>query len=445
MIYKEKIQIGEITMEKDASIEVKELSKEEKELERKKKNNIKLYPIYRIFSLDLFFYYAIIYLFLTIEKGISAAEVLQFDAFYILFKFLMQIPCTLLIQKIGKKRSIILANFVLAIHMLIIMFAINFEMLLISQVLCAFSYIIKGTCESDMLYDSLEHGEKRGTTFAKIDGKAYSRYYYIDAISAILSGFLFVVNPYIPMTLCFIILLIVFWTSTKFEEIHKEKGKMRIREEIKNIRYGFRNILKSKRLKSLLIFNALFIGLIKILQNLRNTVLIEIGMPEQYFGLIFAILGIIAGISAKNQGKIHKKHRNKTLTFLSMPTAVSCLMLGVILLCNFKISVTITLVLILFIIQYIMRGPYYVLIKQYFNNFTNSEKRIRIATTNNLCENAIASCLIFGTSYILEFIPTAYTLIIVGCIAIISFVLLLDYMRGTVGLKPEEYSKKEIL
>lgn len=432
-------------MEKEATEEIRELSKEEKELNRKKKNNIKLYPIYRIFSWDLLFYYAIIYLFLTIEKGISAAQVLQFDAFYILFKFLMQIPCTLLIQKIGKRKSIILANLVLAIHVLIIMFAINFEMLLVSQLLCAFSFIIKATCESDMLYDSLEHGEKRGTTFAKIDGKANSRYYYIDAISAVLSGFLFVVNSYIPMVLCFIILLITFFLSTKFEEIHSEKGKMQIREEIKNIKYGFRNIFKSKRLKSLLLFNATFVALIKILQNLRNTVLIEIGMPEQYFGVIFAILGIISGIAARNQGKIHKKYRNKTLMFLSIPTAVSCLMIGVILLCNFEMSVTTILILALFIIQYIMKGPYYVLIKQYFNNFTNSEKRIKISTANNLCENAIASCLVFGASYILDLIYIDYTMVIVGCIAIIGFVLLLDYMRGTVGLRPEEYDRKEIL
>lgn len=432
-------------MEKEATEEIRELSKEEKELNRKKKNNIKLYPIYRIFSWDLLFYYAIIYLFLTIEKGISAAQVLQFDAFYILFKFLMQIPCTLLIQKIGKRKSIILANLVLAIHVLIIMFAINFEMLLVSQLLCAFSFIIKATCESDMLYDSLEHGEKRGTTFAKIDGKANSRYYYIDAISAVLSGFLFVVNSYIPMVLCFIILLITFFLSTKFEEIHSEKGKMQIREEMKNIKYGFRNIFKSKRLKSLLLFNATFVALIKILQNLRNTVLIEIGMPEQYFGVIFAILGIISGIAARNQGKIHKKYRNKTLMFLSIPTAVSCLMIGVILLCNFEMSVTTILILALFIIQYIMKGPYYVLIKQYFNNFTNSEKRIKISTANNLCENAIASCLVFGASYILDLIYIDYTMVIVGCIAIIGFVLLLDYMRGTVGLRPEEYDRKEIL
>ena len=119
--------------------------------------------------------------------------------------------------------------------------------------------------------------------------------------------------------------------------------------------------------------------------------------------------------------------------------------LGVILLCDLKTEITIPLVLMLFVIQYIMRGPYYVLIKQYFNNFTNSEKRIRIATTNNLCENAIAAILLFGTSYVLELISVEYTMIIVGCIATIGFVLLLDYMRSTVGLKPEEYSKKEIL
>lgn len=433
-------------MEKETTIEkVKELTKEEKELERKKKNNIELYPIYRVFSWDLLFYYAIIYLFLTIEKGISAAEVLQFDAFYISFKFLMQIPCTMLIQKIGKRRSLVIANFVLALHILIIMFAINFKMLLISQILCAFSYIIKGTCESDMLYDSLEHGEKRGIIFSKIDGKANSRYYYIDAISAILSSFLFVINSYIPMVLCLIILLIAFFLSTKFEDIHQGKGKIKLKEEVKNIKYGFKNIFKSKRLKSLLIFNAIFVALIKILQNLRNTVLIEIGIKEQYFGIIFAILGIISGIAARNQGKIHKKYRNKTLAFLSIPLSISCFMLGVILLCKFSLNITFICILILFIIQYIMKGPYYILIKQYFNNFTTSEKRIKIATANSLCENAIASALIFGASYILNYIPITYTTIIIGCIFIIAFVLLLDYMRGTVGLKPEEYNKKEIL
>ncbi len=425
--------------------EVKEISKEEKELNRKKTNNIKLYPIYKILSWDLLFYYAIIYLFLTLEKGCSPAQVLQFDAFYILFKFIMQIPATLLIQKLGKRKSLVIANLILVIHILIIMFAVNFEMLLFSQILGAFSYIIKGTCETDMLYDSLEHGEKRGILFSKIDGKATSRYYYMDAISAILAGFLFVVNHYIPMVLCFIILLIALLLSIKFEEIHTPKGKMQIKEEFNNIKYGFKNVLQSKRLKNLLIFNAIFIGMIKILQNIRNTILLEVGVPEQYFGIIIAAFGIVLGIAAKNQGKIHKRYRNKTLSVISLPFVISFLMIGTILLCHFSKPVTIILILIFLTIQHTVRGPYYVLIKQYMNNFTNSEKRIKIATVNNLFENAIASSLVFAASYMVDMIPIAYTMIIIGCISTVCFVLLLDHMRGTVGLKPEQYSKKEIL
>jgi hypothetical protein len=86
-------------------MEVSLNEKEDKILKNKKKNNIELYKKYRIFSYDLIFYYSIIYLFLTIEKGISAAEVLKFDAFYILFKCLMQIPVTIIIQKIREKKK----------------------------------------------------------------------------------------------------------------------------------------------------------------------------------------------------------------------------------------------------------------------------------------------------------------------------------------------------
>lgn len=418
---------------------------EEQKLQQKKNNNLKLYPIYRIFSLDLLFYYAIIYLFLTIEKNISASDVLRLESFYIFFKFLMQIPVTILVQKIGKRKSLIIGNFVVAIHILFIIFANDFIMLLISQVLCAFAFIIKSTCESDMLYDSIEHGEKRGNKFAKIDGRANSMYYYIDAISAVLSGFLFVINPYIPMVICFFILLIVFLISTKFEDIQEKKVKVKLFDELKNIKISFRRIFKSKRLKSLLLFNGIFIAILKIFQILRNTILIEIGMPEQYFGIIFAVMGIISGIAAKNQDRIQNKYRNRTLAFLSLPTATGCLILGFLLFFDIKFETLVPIILILYALQYIVRGPYFVLIKQYFYNFTNSEKRTKILSANNIAESLISSILVMGASFILSNLSIEYTLIIIGCIEIISIVLLLDSMRKTVGLKMEEYDKKEIL
>lgn len=415
------------------------------EIKAKKMRNINIYKIYRILSFDLLFYYAVIYLFLCMEKGFNAAQILQVEAFYILFKSILQIPSTLLIQRVGKRRSIIIANFITTFHILVMMFAPDFKWLLFSQFLCAFGFGIKSTCETDLLYDSVPHGEKRGSQFAKIDGKATARHYYLEALSSVLSGFLFVINPYLPIILCFIILLITSFISIKFEDIQEKKKHFKVSEELKKIKYSFRDIFKSRRLISLLIFNAIMVGIIKIMQNLRNTVLIEIGMPEQYFGIIFAALEIISGIGSKNQDKIHKRYRNKTLTAIAYPMVITCIIMGFVLMFDLKFEVLTTIIFILFAMQYVVRGPYYVLIKRYLNNFTNSDKRVKIATANNLIENIIASILIFLASFVTDMMPINITLIFIGCVLTVIVVLMLEIMRTTVGLKQEQYTKKELM
>ena len=418
---------------------------DEEKLLKKKKNNINIYKFYRIFSWDLLFYFATIYLFLTTQKGMSPSIVLQFDAFYLFFKFLVQIPCTLLIQKFGKRNSLVFANLVGVIHVILIIFASDYTMLIISQLLCAITFSIRGTCETDMLYDSLEHNEERGHKFAKIDGRANAIFYFVEGISAVLSGFLYVFNPYIPMILCTATLFIAFVLSLKFEEIHTEKKKMHIREEIKTLRYGGKAIIHSRRLMCLVLFNALTVGIMKIIQNIRNTELVEVGLPEQYFGVVFALFSIITAISARNQGKIHKRFRNKTLTFLSLPTATALLLSGFVLLFNIPQRLSIFLITALLLVNNASKGAYFILIKRYLNNFTNSEKRVRIATINNIFENAIASLLLFGASFVLGEINIAYTAIFIGGFFVLAFVLLLDYMKTKVGLAPEEYSNREIL
>lgn len=58
-------------------------------------------------------------------------------------------------------------------------------------------------------------------------------------------------------------------------------------------------MMQSDRLKYLFIFGAVFAALLGVLVSLRSGTLEQIGVPEQYFGVIFALLGIVSGISAK--------------------------------------------------------------------------------------------------------------------------------------------------
>ena len=190
-------------------------------------------------------------------------------------------------------------------------------------------------------------------------------------------------------------------------------------------------------------YNALLMGTITAIVNLRSSILEEIRVPEQYFGVIFAILQIIAAISTRNTEKIQDNFRNKTLAWLGIPMAMSCIVIGFIGQDQLSRS-SLILIVGLFAIQYAIKGPYVGLMTRYLNNFTNRSIRPKISALRYLTANLTTAILSFICSGLLAITTTANTFIIIGCITTNGIVLLLDYMRDKVGLKPEEYSDEDI-
>ena len=137
----------------------------------KRKKNVKIFPIYKTVSWDLLFYFPIIFLFLTQVKGLSPSQVLLSDAVYTLSNTFWQIPITRIVDKIGKKNCLIIGNIIYSLSILSIIFMQNFYELLIIQFMYALGYSIKQICETNILYDSLPVGKRRGKVFSVIDRK----------------------------------------------------------------------------------------------------------------------------------------------------------------------------------------------------------------------------------------------------------------------------------
>lgn len=407
---------------------------------------MKIYPIYKMFSWDLLFYYSISFIFLTQIKGISASDVLLSEASYPIFKILTQLPLTALVEKIGKRNSLIVANSINIFSVLSYIVANNIGFIFFGQFLSAIAFNIKGIVETNLLYDSLPKDEKRGSKFSKIDGKGLSWYYYADAITAIASGFLYVINGYLPLVLCLGCCIISTVLAFKFSDVKKSENETTIstRQYIKDMKNSFKYMLQSSRLKYLFAFGACFAAILAILVSLRSGTFEQIGVPEQYFGVVFAALGIVSGITAKNQSKIHNKFTNRTLAVISIPTTISCIVAGFVVLGNFNLSITLIILIALFLIQFMSKGAFYTLIKRYLNNFTNSEMREKITSAYNLIESIARAGAALLSSCLLKITTASNTMLFIGCIFTIIVVLLLDKMRKKVGLKPEEYSKKEI-
>lgn len=120
-----------------------------------------------MFSWDMLFYYAIIFLFFTQVKNISASNVLLAEAFYPLFKAVLLLILTVIIEKFGKRKALIIGNIFIALSTLTYIFAVDFYMILLGQFFSAAGFVIKGICETNLLYDSLEKIVKEEQGFQK--------------------------------------------------------------------------------------------------------------------------------------------------------------------------------------------------------------------------------------------------------------------------------------
>ena len=413
---------------------------------KEKAVNTKLYPIYKMFSFDLLFYYSIIYLFLTQVKGLSPANVVLADSCYVLFRVILLLPLTALVEKIGKRNSIITANIILAISILTFILSQNFTVIIIANIFEAFGFVIKNISESNLLYDSLPNNSVRGNIFSKIEGRGSALYYFLNALSALASGFLYIVNGYLPLIICLIMCLVAAFIATKFKDVVSvsNSNQIRAKDYAKNLKYAFKNLFKSSRLRNLIFFGSLVSGLLSLLMTIRSGLLQELNVPEQYFGIIFGVLEFISGISAGYQFALHKRFRNKTLSIISLPVSIACLIIGLTVFFTPPYAITMTIVLIMFLIQYSCRAPFYNLIKQYLNNFTTSSLRNKISSAYTLVEGISRAFISFMASLLLNIVSVSISFIFVGCIFTIVFVLFLDHMRKKVGLKPDEYKKKDI-
>lgn len=414
---------------------------------KNKKINTRLYPIYKMISWDLLFYYSIIFLFLTQAKGFSASQVLLGEAFFTTSCLILQIPVGILVDRIGKKRSLIFANICMCIFSFILIIVNSFNQLIIAYFIDAMGYVIKSVCETNILYDSLPKGKKRGGLYSTIDGLGASRYYIVDAITSIVAGFTYVINPYFPIVLCLIGNIISAVLATRFRNIkmldEEEENKTSIKHYFKDLKEAIKFSIKSKRFKALLIFFGLVSGLLYNITTFRSGVLEQIQIPEQYFGIIFAISQIVAAIMSKSQNILNKKLKNHTLAYLGIPLTISCIIIGI--LANVSTSfISVFIIVFLFILQGGIKGAYNVLIYRYLNNFTVKEIRTKLATIRNIIYN-ISSIIIslIGAAF-LGVTQASYTIIIVGCITTIIIILLLDYMKDKVGLKIEQYKKEDL-
>ena len=403
-----------------------------------------------MFSWDLLFFYSIEFLFYTITKSLTASEVLIINGFYLLFRIIMQIPAVAITDFLGKRKSIIIGNVFLIIYVLILICFPGAISIIIADLVFALGYNMKTIAESNLLYDSVSTKGGEGL-YSKLDAKGGSFYYILDGIASLVAGYLFVINNYLPMLICLSFIIISTILSFKFKDVYKvnidKKENLGLVNTLKNygidLKICFKFILKSKRMKAFILFQIVLYSVIEIINTYNSDLLINIGIPEQQFSMIFAVLTLIAGIALSLKRPIEKKFKNRTLAFISLMYIGACIIIGIVS-SIFESQMVIPIILIMCTIQKINVSLWYIFEPKYLKNFTTENMRNKITFAYEFIGGIVASFFSVLGGLLLNILNVKHAFLVVGILALVSIIIVLNYIKTRFVLKKEEYIKEDI-
>ena len=409
-----------------------------------KKYNRRIFPVYKALAWDALFLYVIIFLFLTEVKGLSAAEVMYAVAAYTAFLLLFQIPGAILIRRIGDRKALILGDLLVATSIILLIVANSLLVLIFIYFIWAVGDALKGIATHTLLYDSVK-SKKGKHSYANIDAKGAAGYYIVDGITAIFTGFLFVINNYLPIILAASTSVLAILIACRFEDVKKEETEeITISTSIRNIKQGLAHSFRSRRLRGLFLFMAMFGGTLLMITTYQRSLLVDLQVRPEYMGIIFAGLTIISGFSAIYQDKIHNAFRNKTLGAISIPAFLSFIVVGIVTTMAINHFATVMIVVLCFAVHHFSRGMYWTLSRKYITNFTNSDVRTSILGAGELIEGIGGSIIMLLAGLLLDFYYTNVGYLIVGIVGMAIILLVLSFMKKRVGLSPEQYGEEDL-
>lgn len=417
---------------------------QDKEVQNRK-FNMKLYPTYEMIGYDVLFFYGIRVMFLSEVKGFTNSQIVLSSTLFAIYSIIFQSISTLIISKIGKKNGAITGNILLIFWAVLIMAIKSFTGLALAQLFFALAFTFKGVSEAGLLGISIPDSRFENEIFTSIDKRGFSRYCILSAITVVSAGYLYEINPYIPMVLCLIFILIATIISFNFAEIEKKKDRTKEnRKYIEELKEGFRFTMKSKRLRSLFIFTGVIWGVIALLDLYELALLQFLNVDPFLTGIIFAGIELVKGIFARLAPYFNKLFKNKSLVNISAVFSVGFILIGCVSILQINHELKIWIIAITLLILAALNGIAIILAKKYFNNFSNDEISPSIYTVKTISDNFFRIITTVIGSTILVYCNIDVSILIFGLILMIATVLIFNFAKNKLGLSPDEYSKKDI-
>ena len=327
------------------------------------------------FLKDLAFFSAVLVPFFTEWGGISLTQVQIIQSWFMFWLFVLEIPTGAVADFIGRKHSVSLGAFVVAIAVLVYGSVPKFEIFLLGEFLFAVAMALISGADEALLYDSLKEAGREDER-KKVFGKANSFHLFGMLVAAPVGSLIAsrqgLNAPMLFSAIPYFLASLVAW-SIREPNIHQVKSESKRYIDI--VRNGFSYLRGHKILRLLALDAVVVASSAYFIIWLYQPFLRSLGIGIFYFGVIHAILVLSEILVSSNFERLTKifKSDKRYLRISALIVVVTFLMVAI------QPNIVTISVLVIFGGGFgLTRLP---LMSSYMNKFIPSEQRATVLSS----------------------------------------------------------------
>lgn len=385
------------------------------------KSNVLKYYIYQFFYALSFAFVAYFVLFMR-ERGLSFTEIGVMQSAYYFSFLIFELPTGVIADKLGRKKSLILALAVKIVALITFYHSYSFYPFLCAEVLLSLSRALQSGAGAAFLYDSLLH-IKQEHKHTEIAGKSISIHFVGYTLAGICgAAIIYFHSVQHVYTFAAINSLIALFIVLLFKEpLPPQEYKDAISQTIRNYSHhlwqSVCDIRKNSTIMWLMAYaSCLFVLHRAVFITLQQPFFIALAVPAFMFGILDSINSLgVAGFSyiAHNIEKRMKLNH----IFILIPTILCFSLMGMGL-------ITTKVALIFFFFQMIL-GIKTPILRHYVNlEIINSRQRATILSVESLVARVIFSLYALLLGYLLDNYNVQTALLTTAGFAALSMTLL---------------------
>lgn len=241
----------------------------------------------------------VLVLYYSEQIGLSFAQFMLCETLFVITMLVMEIPSGYISDIFKRKVSLLLHGIFFSGSLLVLYFADSFADALLSQFLAGIAVsFLSGTITAFTYDTALAEGKQDQAR--KIEGSRSAMTFYATAICATFGGFLYKINPNLPVALSFATcllstLIVIFMPEPKRHMEAPEKSI--IGDIMSTVRYALHGHAEIARL---ILLGGVIFTVTKLTLWVQQPYYMKLGFDPAWFGLLMAGGMLLNGVSSHN-------------------------------------------------------------------------------------------------------------------------------------------------